>query len=132
MFAPKGEHFVVFDHSLTQNAQGMVAIALVNGNDGMALGLFVTHAIAMPAEQCDKMMPKCGLINALLQASCCGRLVLKHPDVFPVLQAACEFNFPKLNGLETACRAEAISKLNEIGGHHRLEDAELWNEKPNN
>ncbi|HYR44269.1 MAG TPA: hypothetical protein VER98_14665, partial [Terriglobia bacterium] len=51
---------------------------------------------------------------------------------FAILETTGEFNFAELNGLESARRPQPISKLDEIGGHHRLEDTELGDKKANN
>src|SRR5207244_2432363 len=132
MLSPEGKHLVVFDHSLAQDPQGMIAAAFVDGHNRLALGPFAADVITAPAEQCCEVLPKDRFCEALFQASRGHWIAFEHADVFAILQTTGEFNFAELNGLESAGRPQPISKLDEIGGHHRLEDAELWNKKANN
>src|SRR5260370_27215865 len=88
--------------------------------------------MAMPAEQSYKMIPECRLGQPIFQPSRSLGIILEHTEVFAILQTAREFDFSELNGLEATRRAQPISKLDEIGRHHCLEDAELRDKKANN
>src|SRR6266478_10135785 len=132
MLTPKGKHLVVFDHGLAQDPQGVIAIAFVDGHNRLTLRFLGDDVIAAPAEQRREVLPERRFCKTLFQASYSHGIVFEHADVFAILQTTGELNFAELNRLESARRPQPISKLDEVGRHHGLEDAELWDKKANN